>query len=70
MSIEHEFKCYKLWAAPFILKNFRESNKELDEKLNGLVGKYLVVDRILSLMVKEGSLITSDKVLNFILQEE
>lgn len=72
MSVEHNFRCYKLWVAPLLLKSFRNSNKELNKKLNelALAGEWLIFDRIINFVVKEDRLINSDKILNFILNKE
>lgn len=70
MSIENEFKCYKYWTVPFLLDSFRKSNKELDEKLNELVGDFAMNARIVDYIVREESLISGDKILNFISEED
>lgn len=63
-ELEHEFTCYKLWASPFIIKNFRKNNKKLNDKMNEI--DFFTMDRVLTYMVKEGRTVSSNKILNFI----
>ncbi len=69
MSAERELKCYKYWVAPFLLESFRNKNKELDNKLNELVGDFAMSARIIDYVVKEERMISGDKLLDFILKE-
>ena len=70
MSVENELGSYKYWVAPFIIENFRNKNKELDDKLNELDGDPTIGAIVIDYIVKEERMASSDGLLDLILKED